>query len=220
MPEKARPYSLPGQWLRSTAVHCLASCRAAAVAPAAETLPPHSPLVRTVSFSHGSAGSNTAASAHTRFRLSACRGRASLRHRFASARAVSVRRASALAQCVAQLQLVRTGRKRRTISWHRGGPPHNITLNDMLTRVQKWTFGDTETLVYLAALLVGVPLTTWELWNLGRTSAATALACLWVPTVGTLVVDFKKGQVSRASALLFFAWMAVGIGSGIYAYVV
>jgi hypothetical protein len=90
----------------------------------------------------------------------------------------------------------------------------------MLTREHKWTFGDAETLVYVAAVSLGVPLTMLELWNLGRTTLVAGLACLWIPTVSMLIADVLKGQVSRVSVALFLVWVAVVIGSGIYAYVV
>lgn len=73
MPEKAYDYWLTGQWLRSTALHCLAPCRAACVAPIAKTLQPYSSLVTTVTNSHASASSSGVTSASEGVRLSARR---------------------------------------------------------------------------------------------------------------------------------------------------
>ena len=127
-PERRIPIGFQGSGFARQPSVCKAQCRAAKVASVAETLPPYSRLFAAVPISHHGVYSNTVGSAGAPLRLSARAGRASLHHRFVSARAVSVRRASVLAKCGAQLQLVRTGRKRRTISWHRGGPPQSMTL--------------------------------------------------------------------------------------------
>lgn len=82
---------------------CLALCRAADVASVGATLPPYSSLFAAVSISHGGADSNTVGSSGAPVRLSARTGRTSLHHRFASAGAVLVRRASVCAWCVARL---------------------------------------------------------------------------------------------------------------------
>ena len=83
-----------------------------------------------------------------------------------------------------------------------------------------WTFGDPETLMYVAAVFIGVPLTMWELWHLGKTSTVAGLGMLWVLTVAMLMIDFFRGFISRGSLAFFFAWVAVCLGAGIYNYVV
>lgn len=90
----------------------------------------------------------------------------------------------------------------------------------MLARETRWTFGDPETLVYLAAVLIGVPLTMWELWHTGRTNVVAALAALWAATVAGLMFDWVKARITMVSVFFFFAWVAVAIGVGIYNYVV
>lgn len=84
----------------------------------------------------------------------------------------------------------------------------------------KWQIGNPDVLMYLAALTIGVPLTMWELWIAGKTPVVVGLACLWVATVVTILVDFSMDTVSRASNVFFFTWVAVVIGGGIYAHVV
>lgn len=90
----------------------------------------------------------------------------------------------------------------------------------MLSREDKWTFGDPETLMYVAAVGIGVPLTMWELWHLGRTSIVAALAVLWGPTVAFLIADVAKGHISRWSIVFFATWVAVALVGGLYAYLV
>jgi hypothetical protein len=90
----------------------------------------------------------------------------------------------------------------------------------MPAKENKWTFGDPETLVYVAAVGIGVPLTMWELWHLGRSTVVAALAALWIPTVVVLLVDIARGFISRWSVGFFFVWVAVVVGGGIYQYVV
>jgi len=84
------------------------------------------------SLSRSSDDSNAVAFAGAPTRLSAHAGRASLHHRFVSARIVSARRTSALAKAVAQLQVERTGRKQRATIHHRGGLPLTNTLGVMI----------------------------------------------------------------------------------------
>ena len=101
-PERRIPIGFQGSGFARQPSVCKAQCRAAKVASVAETLPPYSRLFAAVPISHHGADSNTVGSAGAPLRLSARQDRTSLHHRFASAFAVSARRASALAWGIAQ----------------------------------------------------------------------------------------------------------------------
>ena len=90
----------------------------------------------------------------------------------------------------------------------------------MLIRADRWNLGEPDTLVYVAAVSIGVPLTMWELWHAGRATLVYALAALWGPTVVLMAFDMVRGQVSKLSTVCFFAWVIVVLGYGIYALVV
>ena len=77
-----------------------------------------------------------------------------------------------------------------------------------------------ESIVYAAAIALGVPLSMWELWNLGRTSVVFGLAALWIPTIAFLIHDLAYRQVSKGSVFLFLVWVALLVGYGVYAHVV
>ena len=128
VPEKARRYWLAGQWLRFNTVHFRT------VVPRRSCGFGHRNVAVVLGFgcrrslSRSSDDSNAVAFAGAPTRLSAHAGRASLHHRFVSARIVSARRTSALAKAVAQLQVERTGRQHRATLNRRPGPPHTKTL--------------------------------------------------------------------------------------------
>lgn len=90
----------------------------------------------------------------------------------------------------------------------------------MIAGQDKWQVGNPDVFLYLAAVFIGVPLTMFELWHLGRTAIVAGLACLWIPTVVMLLVDFITEAVSRTSKAFFFSWLAVVLCGGIYVYVV
>lgn len=89
----------------------------------------------------------------------------------------------------------------------------------MLTKNDNWMAAP-EVLIYVAAILIGVPLSMWELWHAGKNNALISLFGLWVPTIGLLIYDFVAGQISKGSMFFFYAWVIVVLGCGVYAYVV
>jgi len=90
----------------------------------------------------------------------------------------------------------------------------------MLLTSDRLSLGDPDTLVLVAAIAVGVPLTMWELWHLGRHVVVYALAILWAPSMVAIAVDLIRGRISKATVACFLAWLAVAVGYGIYAFVV
>jgi hypothetical protein len=90
----------------------------------------------------------------------------------------------------------------------------------MLVTSARLSLGDPDTLVFVAAIAIGVPLTMWELWQLGRHTVVYALAILWAPSIVAIVADLIRGRTSKATLASFFAWLAVAAGYGIYAFVV
>jgi hypothetical protein len=98
--------------------------------------------------------------------------------------------------------------------------PQTSTLGGMLVTSARLSLGDPDTLVFVAAIAIGVPLTMWELWQLGRHTVVYALAILWAPSIVAIVADLIRGRTSKATLASFFAWLAVAAGYGIYAFVV
>ena len=90
----------------------------------------------------------------------------------------------------------------------------------MLVTSDRLSLGDPDTLVFVAAIAIGVPLTMWELWQFGRHMVVYALAILWAPSIVAIVIDLIRGRISKATVACFFAWLAVAVGYGIYAFVV
>jgi hypothetical protein len=87
----------------------------------------------------------------------------------------------------------------------------------MLVTSDRFDLGDPDTLVYAALIVIGVPLTMWELWHLGRSSLVYSLAALWIPTIVFLAIDLVRARLSKATTACFFAWVAALVGYGIYA---
>ena len=56
----------------------------------------------------------------------------------------------------------------------------------------------------------------WEFSEAGNVTVVTVLASVWVPTVGTIVIDMLRGCVSYLSIFFVFVWVALIIGYGIY----
>jgi hypothetical protein len=83
----------------------------------------------------------------------------------------------------------------------------------------KWWWSGPELLIYAAVLVIGVPLSMRELWQLGRETEVFGLASLWLPTVLFLGHDFLNGYVSRGSIFCFICWVGV-VGYVAYSHAV
>ena len=79
---------------------------------------------------------------------------------------------------------------------------------------------DVEGFLYLAVLIIGVPLSMLDLWYSGGSLLVAGVAALWLATVTLLILDLIRRRISRTSAILFFAWAGVGLGYGTYIIVV